>query len=152
MAIERAVVAAIWEFDSREVESGGWLYAHCPADNESVAIVHASGPGPTASHGRGTVRLSNPGDIEADFEDFLVRARLVRCGDWHSHPWRDPVPSRRDLVVWAQHADDSGRLPYAAVIVIPGEAGWMAPEYAGWVIREDGNGVLVCEPAKIDER
>jgi hypothetical protein len=153
-SIERAVAAAVWDFDSREVESGGWLYAHWPVDatDESVVIVHASGPGSNASHGNGTVRLSDPGDVEADFDDFVARQRLVRVGDWHSHPSRDPEPSPKDLSAWPQHADAVGRLPYIGVIATAGEdVGWMTPEYVGWVIREDEHGVLVCEPGRIEE-
>jgi hypothetical protein len=33
---------------------------------------------------------------------------------------------------------------------MPGEdLGWMAPEFVGWVTREDENGVLVCEATQI---
>jgi hypothetical protein len=36
---------------------------------------------------------------------------------------------------------------------MPGEdVGWMAPQLVGWVIREDENGVPVCEPAVVQER
>jgi hypothetical protein len=34
---------------------------------------------------------------------------------------------------------------------MPGEdVGWMAPQSVGWVIREDQNGLLVCEPSKVE--
>jgi hypothetical protein len=85
-AIEHEVVAAVWEFDSREVESGGYLYGFWPPDDDCVQIVHASGPGSTGEHGSGRVRLSDPGQVEADFAEHLVRAKLVRVADWHSHP------------------------------------------------------------------
>jgi hypothetical protein len=85
-AIEHEVVAAVWESDSREVESGGYLYGFWPPDDDCVQIVHASGPGSTGEHGSGRVRLSDPGQVEADFAEHLVRAKLVRVADWHSHP------------------------------------------------------------------
>ena len=73
--------------------------------------------------------------------------------DWHSHPWRDPIPSPADIRNWARASEDAGVFPYAGVIAMPGEdVGWMAPQFVGWVIREDENGVLVCEPAAVEER
>jgi Prokaryotic homologs of the JAB domain len=149
-AIEHEVVSAIWEFDSREVETGGWLYGLYPADDDWVAVIHASGPGQNGSHGRGWTRLSDPSQVEADFSDSLARARPVRVGDWHSHPNDDPTPSDADLRIWGRHSDEAGVLPYVALIAMPGEdVGWMVPQFAGWVIREDENGALVCEPAKV---
>jgi proteasome lid subunit RPN8/RPN11 len=151
-AIEQEVLGAIWEFDSQVVETGGWLYGLYSAENDRVAVVHASGPGQNGSHGAGWTRLSNPDQVEADFSNSLARARLVRVGDWHSHPNDDPIPSDADLRIWGRHSDDAGVLPYASVIVTPGEVGWMTPEFHGWVTREDDRGLLVCEPSRIDER
>jgi proteasome lid subunit RPN8/RPN11 len=71
-------------------------------------------------------------------------------GDWHSHPVRDSIPSDADLAKWAQHSDDAGVLPYAGVIVTPGEdLGWTCPRLDGWVTRENEHGFLICEPAKV---
>lgn len=151
-AIKREISHAFWRFESREIETGGWLFAHYQPDDRRALIVHASGPGRNVDHGPGRVRLSEPGEVEADFDDLLARARLVRVGDWHSHPTRDSVPSDADLANWARHSDESGVLPYAGVIVTPGEVGWMTPEFHGWVTREDDRGLLVCEPGTIDER
>jgi proteasome lid subunit RPN8/RPN11 len=152
-SIAREVAAAIWEFDSRETESCGWLFALYPANDDWVAVIHASGPGQNGSHGAGWTRLSDPSLVEADFSDALTRARPVRVGDWHSHPNDDPTPSDADLRIWGRHSDEAGVLPYAGVIAMPGEdVGWMAPQFVGWVIREDDNGVLVCEPAVVEER
>ncbi|MGE5435169.1 MAG: hypothetical protein ACM3S3_10340 [Candidatus Doudnabacteria bacterium] len=124
------------------------------AANAALDLVVVPGPiSPTPIHGRGTVRLSDPGGVEADFEDFLIRARLVRRGDWHSHPCRDPIPSPADIRNWARASEEADVFPYAGVIAMPGEdVGWMAPQLVGWVIRENDNGVLVCEPGKINER
>jgi len=55
-------------------------------------------------------------------------------------------------VAWANNSDRAGVLPYASVIVTPGEIGWTTPEFHGWVTREDDQGVLVCEPAKVFEQ
>ncbi len=151
-AIEHEVVAAVWEFDSREVETGGYLYGFWPPDDDCVQIVHASGPGSTGEHGSGRVRLSDPSQVEADFAEHLVRAKLVRVADWHSHPWRDPIPSPADIRNWARASEEADVFPYAGVIAMPGEdVGWMAPQFVGWVIREDDNGVLVCEPAVVEQ-
>jgi hypothetical protein len=39
-------------------------------------------------------------------------------------------------------------LPYTGLIVTPGEdLGWTCPRLDGWVVREDEDGHLVCEPA-----
>jgi proteasome lid subunit RPN8/RPN11 len=152
-AIEREIVAAMWQFESREIETGGYLYGFWPPDDDRVKIAHASGPGPTGEHGSGRVRLSDPSQVEADFAEHLVRAKLVRVADWHSHPWRYPIPSAADIRNWARASEEADVFPYAGVIAMPGEdVGWMAAQFAGWVIREDDNGVLVCEPAVVEER
>jgi proteasome lid subunit RPN8/RPN11 len=88
----------------------------------------------------------------ASFEDCLLQTQLVRVGDWHSHPNDDPIPSDADLRTWGLHSEDAGVVPYAGVIVTPGEVGWMTPEFYGWVTREDDRGLLVCGPGRIDER
>jgi proteasome lid subunit RPN8/RPN11 len=150
-AIEREISESFWRFESREIESGGWLYAHYKPDDRRVSVVHASGPGSNGRHGDCQVRLSDPDEVKAGFDDLLARARLLRVGDWHSHPTRDPVPSNADLANWGRHSENSGVLPYAGVIVTPVEVGWMTPEFHGWVIREDDDGLLVCEPGKIGE-
>jgi proteasome lid subunit RPN8/RPN11 len=73
--------------------------------------------------------------------------------DWHSHPWRDPIPSPADIRNWARASEEADVFPYAGVIPMPGEdVSWMAPKFVGWVISEDDNGVLVCEPAVVEER
>jgi proteasome lid subunit RPN8/RPN11 len=148
-AIEREALEAIWQFDSRVVESGGYLYALYPSNDERALIVHASGPGRNGDHGPGRVRLSDPSDVESDFGELEARAGLVLCGDWHSEPGRDPIPSDADLVAWANNSDRAGILPYASIIATPGEIGWTTPELHGWVTREDEDGFLVCEPAKV---
>jgi hypothetical protein len=150
--MEQEVLHAIWRFESREIESGGWLNAMYPPEDDRATVVYASGPGQNGSHGLRQVRLSELNQVEADFGDILARARFVRVGDWHSHPVRDASPSDADLSTWARHSEDAGVLPYAGVIVTPGEVGWMSPEFHGWITREDNRGLLVCEPGRIDER
>jgi proteasome lid subunit RPN8/RPN11 len=151
-AIQEEVLAAIWEFDSREIETGGYLYGLYPADEDRVSIVYASGPGHNGKHGSGRMRLSDPNDVESSFDDTLRRAGLVRVGDWHSHPWDDPIPSDADLRAWGSNSDDAGVLPYTAVIATPApDLGWTCPRLNGWVTREDEQGVLICEPAKVSD-
>jgi proteasome lid subunit RPN8/RPN11 len=130
-AMEQEVLHAIWRFESREIESGGWLYAMYPLEDHRATVVYASGPGQNGSHGSGQVRLSEPNQVEAACGEILARARLVRVGDWHSHPVQDTIPSDADLAAWARHGEDAGVLPYAGVIVTPGEVGWMSPEFHG---------------------
>jgi proteasome lid subunit RPN8/RPN11 len=151
-AMEQEVLQTLWQFDSQEVETGGWLYALYAPDDDRVTIAHASGPGHNGKHGGGWTRLSDPSEVEEAFDDALAQARLVRVGDWHSHPVRDSIPSDADLAKWARHSDEAGVLPYSGVIVTPGEVGWMSPEFHGWITREDDRGLLVCEPGRIDER
>jgi proteasome lid subunit RPN8/RPN11 len=149
--MEQEVLEAIWRFDSASIETGGWLYGLYPPDAERVTIAHVSGPGRNADHGIGRVRLSEPLDVERDFSDAAARAGLVRVGDWHSHPARDPIPSNGDLIAWATNGDRADVLPYASVILTPGELGWAVPEFFGWVTREDDQGFLVCEPALLSD-
>lgn len=151
-AIEQEVLSAIWGFDSREIETGGYLYALYWPDEDRVGVMHASGPGHNGRHGSGQVRLGDPNDVESGFDDTLTRAGLVRVGDWHSHPNDDPIPSDADLRIWGRHSDDADVSPYAGVIVTPGEVGWMTPELHAWITREDDHGLLVCEPGRIEER
>jgi len=148
--IKDEVLETLWRYESREVETGGWLYALYRPSEDGVSIVHASGPG-NGNQGSGWVELGAPSEIEAGFDDVLARARLVRVGDWHSHPWRDDtpfeLPSDADLATWARHSDDAGVLPFVSVIVTPGEVGWMTPELHGWVTREREDCCLVAQPA-----
>jgi len=88
----REVLESIWQSDSLEIETDGWLYGHYPPNVERAIVTYASGPGQNGNHGPGRVRLSDPQEVERDFGDLLARARLVRVGDWHSHPCRDPIP------------------------------------------------------------
>lgn len=147
--IEQEIVEAFWRFESREIETGGWLYALYQPDDQRISIAHASGPGRNGNHGPGRVRLSRPSVLEADFDDVLARARFIRVGDWHSHPARDPIPSDADLALWARNSSDAGVLPYASVIVTPEEVGWMTPTFSGYVIQAEEDEYLVCRPARI---
>jgi proteasome lid subunit RPN8/RPN11 len=102
-AIEQEVLAAIWRFDRRDVESGGWLFALYGATDGEVRIAYASGPGANSKHWTGRITLTRPEEIRAAFPDFLRRSQLVLVGDWHSHPVRVPKPSEADLKAWAKH-------------------------------------------------
>jgi proteasome lid subunit RPN8/RPN11 len=150
-AMEREVLESIWQFDSLAMETGGWLYSHYRPDGgrQQALVIHASGPGRNGEHSVGSVRLSDPREVERDFDDLTARAGLIRVGDWHSHPARDPIPSHGDLTVWANNSDRAGVLPWSSVILTPGELGWAVPDFHGYVTREDDEGLLVCEPAVV---
>jgi hypothetical protein len=146
-SIEREVADAMWRFDGRDVETGGHLFSHYAAEHDEVLVVHATGPGEGSDHGNGSVQL---GAIE--LHDLLAGAGLLRTGDWHSHPSPDSLPSDADKRSWATSLQKRGAAVWASVIVTPRrETGWMAPEFHGYVTREDENGVLVCDPAKVRE-
>jgi hypothetical protein len=151
-AIEREVGDAMWRFDEREVETGGYLYALYAPEPEGVRIVHASGPGPSSEHWRTKLRLSQPEQVRAAFPQALGPSLLLRVGDWHGHPVPDPVPSEADLKSWMHSQESAGVSRYVGLIVTPGrEMGWMSPDFHGWVTRQDERGALVCEGAKVSE-
>jgi hypothetical protein len=91
----------------------------------------------------------HPSEIETPVDG------LIWVGDWHSEPvyWdTDSLPSDPDLSAWARHSEEAGVLPYASLIVTPGEdLGWTCPRLDGWVVREDEQGILICEPAKVSD-
>jgi hypothetical protein len=149
-AIEGEALDALWRFDSLEVETGGFLLGFYPPNEDQVSVVFASGPGANGKHGSGRMRLSDRSEIETPVDG------LVWVGDWHSEPSRwdtpDPLPSDADLATWARHSEEAGGLSYATLIVTPGEdLGWTCPRLDGWVTREDEQGVLICEPAKVSD-
>jgi hypothetical protein len=151
-SIQREVVDAMWRFDRQDVESGGWLYAVYPPDVDSVRVVYASGPGPEAKHASGELLLTNPSAASSWVDDVGITSRLRRCGDWHSHPVRDPKPSPKDVSTWETHRRAAGVSHYASLIVTPGkDMGWMAPVFNGYVTHEDEHGVLVCDGAAVWE-
>jgi hypothetical protein len=148
-AIGEEVLAALWEFDNREIETGGYLYGFYLPDEDGVSVVFASGPGHNGKHASRQVQLSDPSEIEVPVDG------LIWVGDWHSEPvqWdTDSLPSDPDLSMWARHSEEAGVLPYASLIVTPApDLGWTCPRFNGWITREDEDGVLVCEPAKVSD-
>jgi proteasome lid subunit RPN8/RPN11 len=148
-AIEQEVVGAIWRFDRRDVESGGWLFALYGADDDEVRIAYASGPGAGSKHLAGQLTLTRPQEIRAAFPDYLRRSQLVLVGDWHSHPAPDPEPSDADVKAWAKHSRLTASTLYASLIVTPGaDMGWSAPDFHGFITYAlDGR--LVCEQSKV---
>jgi hypothetical protein len=44
------------------------------------------------------------------------------------------MPTRRN---GPDTATEAGGVPYSGLIVMPGEVGWMTPQFHGWVTRED---------------
>lgn len=150
--IEQQVADAMWRFDRRDVESGGWLFAHDAPDAECVHLAYASGPGPEAEHGNGRVRLTDALKASLWLDDLSITSRLIRVGDWHSHPSDDPEPSDADLSAWQKNHRAADASQWVSLIVTPGpEMGWMAPRFHGYVTREDESGVLVCDPATVRE-
>jgi proteasome lid subunit RPN8/RPN11 len=149
-AIEDECLEAAFRFAGQSLETGGWLYGLSRARSNSVDICFASGPGRASRHASSSVALTSPELVEDEFDDVLVRARLVRVGDFHTHPGTtDARPSGTDLRAWASWRRELGLNRYVSVIVTAGELGWRVPELHGWVTTKDSSGNLVCEPATI---
>ena len=132
------------------VETGGYLYGHEPSRYFSSEVCLVSGPGPTSRHGRDSLRLSHPLEVEAEFPDWLPAENFVRVGDFHSHPTGTPTPSRADLEAWAAGLRRQRRSTYVSIIVTPSRDGYES-ELHGWVTHMDSYGKrFVVEPARIE--
>jgi hypothetical protein len=151
-AIENEIRDAIWRFDVESVETGGWLYGlygHGAHGGDDVIVVHATGPGPEAVHGRDRVKLSHPSTMP--FDGALV-------GSWHSHPSRwsgDPndQASDADLEAWHSHRVKlCNASRHIGVIFTPDlTMGWTSPQFHGYLVGEDEDGRRFCLQATVEE-
>jgi proteasome lid subunit RPN8/RPN11 len=135
-------------------ETGGFLWAHQRPRLGYADIQYASGPAPGSLHGRRTVILGEPEDVEATFGEFTRRARFVWAGCWHTHPSGSPNPSELDRETWAVALKRSGWTRYVSVIVTPSDdsLGWMFPRLHAWVMHAHAGGrPHTLEPARIKE-
>ncbi len=85
----------------------------------------------------------------------------VMVGSWHCHPGTlDRRPSHTDLRGWLSMLDFCARrrrssqahvgLIYSAAYdAWRGESTWARPKVSAWIVRRDGWGSSVCEPARI---
>ncbi len=134
------------------VETGGYLFGHCRPRYSYASICLASGPGPDSRHGPHRVHMNHVGVIEAAFPDWLERSELRISGDWHSHPGGSPHPSEPDQRGWADLLRETGWPRYVGVIATRGELGWSWTQFHAWHVYRDGSrGVVVIEPAKINQ-
>jgi len=113
------------------LESGGYLYAHQPNRHSSTLVCLVTGPGPSSRHGRGSLQLSDPREVEAEFPDWLPAENFVRVGDFHSHPSGCPTPSRVDREAWAGTLRNRRHPTYASIIVTPSPGDAAAHSYTG---------------------
>jgi hypothetical protein len=150
--MEREMREVIWAFDS-QVETGGWLYAHYAPDAEGVIVVQATGPGASAEHSEGRLRLSHPRELEAE-----LAPSVVLVGDWHAHPWTwtgDPTDqaSEADEQAWRGRLETlTSCSRWVGLIFTPGAMGWSSPVYHGFLTRRNEDGVVICEQATVLER
>jgi proteasome lid subunit RPN8/RPN11 len=133
------------------VETGGYLYAHQPNRYFDTAVCLVTGPGPNSRHGRDSLQLSHPHEIESAFPDWLPPENFVRVGDFHSHPNGTPTPSRADMNSWAAILKRRRYFTYVSIIVTPSPGDGSGPQLHGWVTRRDSYGTSFrVEPAHIE--
>jgi hypothetical protein len=106
----------------KEVEVGGWLFAHYlpKPSSDSIEIVHATWAGEGASSSRTTIFMGDPISVMAEVHAAgLGHLRLV--GDWHSHCVRgSELPSQQDAIAWAGTMDSlAAREAYVSLVVAP---------------------------------
>lgn len=142
-------------------ESGGYLFSHYSPRDDGVQVVYASADG--VEHTTGSLLLASPTDVKRDLAsgghgEELRRANLRLVGNWHSHPWWDPIPSSTDLGNWGEQLRRSGLDTFVSIIVTPSDspgAGWMFPQLhayrTSWDPGKPWGTKPVCAPARIVE-
>jgi Prokaryotic homologs of the JAB domain len=139
-----------------DIETGGFLFG-LERRLFHAEIVHATGPGPTSRHSRGSVMIGEVADVRAEFGEFTARADLKARGCWHSHPWGSGSPSPADLNAWRIRLEESGWDQWVGVIATrdPDGHGWTYPRFHAWLLRSEhdapGRWKYVCEPVRVDE-
>jgi len=147
--IEREIQEARWAFDGSPLETGGWLCSLYAPTEEGVYVVGATGPGPSAEHALGRLRLSHPREIE---NDLLEAAAALLVGDWHSHPWSwrgDPTDqaSSADETAWASRIETLTSQPvWVGLVFTPGSP---SHNFHGFVSRTTESGAVVCEQCEV---
>jgi proteasome lid subunit RPN8/RPN11 len=123
--------------DERYFEVAGWLFSR----GDSIVLAT---PGEAA----------NPTSAWLDPDEWDVIRRmapdLCPCGDFHSHPSGDLLPSERDLKAWAQGAKLAGGFWFGLVLG-PRRDMWSRASCAAWVTAANG-GMPFTEPLALAER
>lgn len=95
--------ASRWRFR----ETGGALLGW--RENREYVVEVVLGPGPRAKHGFFHFEPDAAWQAERGREIYLSSGRTIAYqGDWHSHPYRSPHPSKQDLRTASDIADDPG--------------------------------------------
>jgi hypothetical protein len=79
-------------------ETGGWLWSPQGVGwwgDDGIDVQEASGPGPDAVYGYGSLTLG-AGYLH-DLDELFRRERLELCGGWHTHPNGNDQPSSVDF-------------------------------------------------------
>ena len=107
-----------------------------------MPVVHATASPDIATPA--SVRLVSLSAVERDFSATLRRAGLVVCGNWHSEPRCDdlPTPSEPERLSWAEGLEDSGAEVFAGLI-------YAGDELHAFAARRDSGGCTVVEPAVV---
>jgi integrative and conjugative element protein (TIGR02256 family) len=79
------------------LETGGIVLGYRVEGGREIVITHLVGPGPRAQHMREGF-APDTAYQEAEIERIFAETdrRSIYLGDWHSHPGRAPMPSRKD--------------------------------------------------------
>ena len=77
------------------VETGGVLVGNLDANNNTMQIVHASGPGPDSQ--RTASRFERDVEYCQNFVNQHAARQLLYLGEWHSHPNNNNKPSGTDI-------------------------------------------------------
>lgn len=120
------------EAGGTELETGGILLGHETAGVSRIVV--AGGPGPNAM--RHPVAFRRDLDHARELADRAWEdQKAVWLGEWHTHPFAEPVPSDTDMNSYAAHLNDPD-LHFARFIsiivgpipVVAGELQW-PPEH-----------------------
>lgn len=120
-------------------EAGGQLFARI--DGHRIVVSEATGPRPNDKRGRHFFepdRRSEQAEIDA-----LFARGLHYIGDWHTHPERSPMPSRRDHATMSSRVCLSRHRLAGFVFVIIGQ---LPPPGGLTVVVHDGTSGHVLPP------
>lgn len=127
-------------------ETGGALLGW--TERNEYVVAQALGPGPRAKHGLTYFEPDGDWQVTRGHEIYFETGRTVAyLGDWHSHPWSSPVPSRRDRETARQIAEDPAFRTPQPLYGIAGLNRRSLKRYMGLVIYVWRDGTLA--PARV---
>jgi proteasome lid subunit RPN8/RPN11 len=124
------------------LETAGWLF--CDPRNASL-VVCATGPGEDGVLKRSSVEIG-AADMDVVRE---IAPHLVLCGDWHSHPSGDTLPSETDRRAW-QRGCELTRSHWIGLVYAPAKDMWSQPQCTAF-ITVGVPGTMFCEPLHLRE-